>query len=100
MQKSTVKYPFLTEDVEIYERENGHKIVLAHKEGELVNVSTWVKTGSINEDDKINGISFIFMVVIVFANASTLSTLILISETFSIRSSSLYTFKATKQMHI
>ena len=28
----------------------------------------------------------------VFANASTLSTLILISETFSIRSNSLYTF--------
>lgn len=55
MQK--VKYPFLTEDVEIYERENGHKIVLAHKEGELVNVSTWVKTGSINENDKNNGIS-------------------------------------------
>ena len=40
------------------------------------------------------------MVVIVLANASTLSTLILISETFSIRSNSLYTFKATKQMHI
>lgn len=57
MKKSLVKYPFLTEDVEIYERENGHKIVLAHKEGELVNVSTWVKTGSINEDDKNNGIS-------------------------------------------
>ena len=57
MQKSTVKYPYLTEDVEIYERENGHKIVLAHKEGELVNVSTWVKTGSINENDKNNGIS-------------------------------------------
>ena len=52
-----IKYPYLTEDVEIYERENGHKIVLAHKEGELVNVSTWVKTGSINEDDSINGIS-------------------------------------------
>ena len=57
MQKSTVKYPYLTEDVEIYERENGHKIVLAHKEGELVNVSTWVKTGSINENDNNNGIS-------------------------------------------
>ena len=57
MKKSLVKYPFLTEDVEIYERENGHKIVLAHKEGELVNVSTWVKTGSINEDDTNNGIS-------------------------------------------
>ena len=57
MKKSTVNYPFLTEDVEIYERENGHKIVLAHKEGEMVNVSTWVKTGSINEDDNNNGIS-------------------------------------------
>ena len=57
MNKTLVKYPFLTEDVEIYERENGHKIVLAHKEGELVNVSSWVKTGSINEDDKNNGIS-------------------------------------------
>lgn len=57
MKKTTVKYPFLTEDVEIYERENGHKIVLAHKEGDMSNVSTWVKTGSINEDDRINGIS-------------------------------------------
>lgn len=57
MQKTTVKYPFLTQDVEIYERENGHKIVLAYKEGEMANVSTWVKTGSINEDDNNNGIS-------------------------------------------
>ena len=57
MKKTTVKYPYLTQDVEIYERENGHKIVLAHKEGDLVNVSTWVKTGSINEDDNNNGIS-------------------------------------------
>ena len=57
MNKSLVKYPYLTEEVEIYERENGHKIVLAHKEGELVNVSTWVKTGSINENDTNNGIS-------------------------------------------
>ena len=57
MKKSYVKYPFLTEEVEIYERDNGHKIVLAHKEGELANISTWVKTGSINENDKNNGIS-------------------------------------------
>lgn len=55
--KKEIKYPFLTRPVEVFERENGHKIVLAHKEGGLVNVSTWVKTGSINEDDKINGIS-------------------------------------------
>ena len=57
MKKTLVKYPFLTDDVEIYERENGHKIVLAHKDGDMANVSTWVKTGSINEDDTINGIS-------------------------------------------
>ncbi len=57
MNKSYVKYPFLTKEAVIYERENGHKIVLAHKEGELVNVSTWIKTGSINENDKNNGIS-------------------------------------------
>lgn len=57
MKKSLVKYPYLTQDVEVYERENGHTIVLAHKEGQLVNVSTWVKTGSINETDKNNGIS-------------------------------------------
>ena len=57
MKKSLVKYPYLTKDVEVYTRENGHTIVLAHKEGEMVNVSTWVKTGSINEEDKNNGIS-------------------------------------------
>lgn len=57
IKKSTVEYPFLKKDVEIYELENGHKVVLAHKEGGLVNISSWVKTGSINEDDKNNGIS-------------------------------------------
>lgn len=57
MKKSLVKYPFLTKDVEVYKLENGHTIVLAHKEGGLVNVSSWVKTGSINENEKNNGIS-------------------------------------------
>lgn len=56
-KKSLVKYPYLTEDVEVYTLENKHTIVLAHKEGGLVNVSSWVKTGSINETDKNNGIS-------------------------------------------
>ena len=57
MKKSLVKYPFLTREVEIYEQDNGHKIVLAHKEGDMLNISSWVKTGSINENDKNNGIS-------------------------------------------
>lgn len=55
--KKEIKYPYLTKPVEIYERENGHKIVLAHKEGGLVNISSWVKTGSINENDENNGVS-------------------------------------------
>ena len=57
MNNTSVKYPFLSKDVEIYTRENGHKIVFAHKDGGLVNISTWVKTGSINENDDNNGIS-------------------------------------------
>ena len=50
--KKEIQYPYLTKPVEIYERQNGHKIVLAHKEGGLVNISSWVKTGSINENDE------------------------------------------------
>ena len=57
MKETSVKYPFLNRDVKIYEQENGHKIVLAYKEGGMVNVSSWVKTGSINENDDNNGIS-------------------------------------------
>lgn len=57
MKKTLVKYPYLTKEVEVYERENGHKIVLAHKEGGMVNISSWVRTGSINEDDNNNGVS-------------------------------------------
>lgn len=57
MRETIVKYPFLTGDVKIYEQNNGHKIVLAYKEGGMVNVSSWVKTGSINENGHNNGIS-------------------------------------------
>ncbi len=55
--KNEMQYPFLQKPVMIYERENGHRIVLAYKPGTLVNVSTWVKTGSINEDGDNNGVS-------------------------------------------
>ena len=57
IKKKLVKYPFLEKPVEIYERECGHKIVYAYKKGELINISSWVKTGSINENDENNGIS-------------------------------------------
>lgn len=55
--KKVMDYPFLQKPVMIYERENGHKIVFAYKPGTLINVSTWVKTGSINETSENNGVS-------------------------------------------
>lgn len=70
MQKTLVKYPFLTKEVEVYKLENGHTIILAHKEGNLVNVSSWVKTGSINEDEHNNGISH-FLEHLMFKGTST-----------------------------
>ncbi|MBQ3642527.1 insulinase family protein [bacterium] len=57
IKKTQVLYPYLERPVVIYERENGHKIVFAYKKGELINISSWVKTGSINENDVNNGIS-------------------------------------------
>lgn len=57
IKRSQINYPFLERPVEIFERENGHKIVFAYKQSELINISSWVKTGSINENDKNNGIS-------------------------------------------
>ncbi len=57
IKKHLINYPYLERPVEIYERENGHKIVFAYKKGGLINISSWVKTGSINENDENNGIS-------------------------------------------
>jgi zinc protease len=57
VNKETVKFPFIDNPVEIFKLENGHTIVIANKQGDLANISTWVKTGSLNEDDSITGIS-------------------------------------------
>ena len=56
-KKEEINYPYLTKPVEVYTMPSGHKIVFAHKQGGMVNISTWVKTGSINENEEINGIS-------------------------------------------
>ena len=57
IKKTLVEYPYLEKPVEIYERECGHRIVFAYKKGSLINISSWVKTGSVNENDENNGIS-------------------------------------------
>ena len=57
IQMESVNYPYLDTPVEIYTTDKGHTIIFAKKEGGLINVSTWVKTGSINETDQNNGVS-------------------------------------------
>ena len=57
MKKELINFPYLTKPISLYTLDNGHKVALAYKEGALVNISSWVKTGSINENDKNNGVS-------------------------------------------
>lgn len=57
INKETVNFPFIDKSVEIFKLENGHTIVIANKQGDLANISTWVKTGSLNENDNNTGIS-------------------------------------------
>lgn len=57
IEKKTVEFPYLAEPLRVITFENGHRLVLAKKESPMINVSTWVKTGSINENADNNGIS-------------------------------------------
>ncbi|HSA07405.1 MAG TPA: pitrilysin family protein [Candidatus Gastranaerophilales bacterium] len=55
--RELINFPYVDKAVEFYYLENGHTIIIANKPGKLVNISTWIKTGSINEDDSITGVS-------------------------------------------
>lgn len=57
VEKKLVEYPYLLEPLRIITFDNEHKLVLAKKESPMVNISTWVKTGSINENEDNNGVS-------------------------------------------
>ncbi|MBE7706459.1 MAG: insulinase family protein [Cyanobacteria bacterium SIG30] len=57
MIKEKIDYPYLEKPISLYTLDNGHKIAIAYKKGEMANISTWVKTGSINEDETNNGVS-------------------------------------------
>ena len=52
-----VKIPFLPEEAKWVTYENGYNFVYVPKKGDVFNVSTWVRTGSIHEDDQNNGVS-------------------------------------------
>lgn len=52
-----IPIPYLSEKARVVTYENGFTFVFVPKQGDVFNISTWVKTGSIHEDDRINGIS-------------------------------------------
>ena len=52
-----IEYPYLEKPLSVYTLENGHKVIFAYKQSPMINVSSWVKTGSINENNENNGIS-------------------------------------------
>lgn len=57
IKKEEVIYPYLDKPLSVYTFDNGHTAVLAHKKSPMVNISSWVKTGSINENASNNGVS-------------------------------------------
>lgn len=52
-----IPIPYLPEKARVVTCENGFTFVFVPKKGDVFNISTWVKTGSIHEDDQISGIS-------------------------------------------
>lgn len=57
IKKELIPYPYLEKPLSVYTFENGYKAVLAYKKSPIINISSWVKTGSINENDENNGVS-------------------------------------------
>ena len=57
IKKEQITYPYLEKPLSVYTFENGHKAILAHKKSPMINISSWVKTGSINENNENNGVS-------------------------------------------
>lgn len=56
-ERSTVTIPYLSEEANVVTYDNGYTFVFVPKRGDVFNISTWVRTGSIHEDDENNGIS-------------------------------------------
>ncbi len=57
IKKEEIPYPFLEKPLKLFTFENGFKVVFAYKDSPMINISSWVKTGSINENNENNGVS-------------------------------------------
>ncbi len=56
-EATAIQIPYLAEKAQVVTYDNGYTFVFVPKRGDVFNISTWVRTGSIHEDDQINGIS-------------------------------------------
>ncbi len=56
-ERTSISIPYLQEKACRITYDNGFTLVYVPKKGDVFNISTWVKTGSIHEDDQISGIS-------------------------------------------
>ncbi len=56
-KQKNIKYPYLETPLKVITFTNGHTLILAHKKSPMLNISSWVKTGSINENEDNNGVS-------------------------------------------
>lgn len=57
VKQEQVSIPYLKEKGIHKVYDNGYQLVYVPKRGEVFNISTWVKTGSIHEDNQNNGVS-------------------------------------------
>lgn len=57
IKKEEVLYPYLEKPLSVYTFDNGFQVIFAYKKSPIINISSWVKTGSINENNKNNGVS-------------------------------------------
>ncbi|HEY9687645.1 MAG TPA: pitrilysin family protein [Coleofasciculaceae cyanobacterium] len=56
-EASAIQIPYVQDEARVVTYDNGYTFVFVPKKGDVFNISTWVKTGSIHEDDRISGIS-------------------------------------------
>ncbi len=57
VSEALVEIPYLKEKAIHKTYDNGYQFIYVPKKGEVFNISTWVKTGSIHEDDHNSGVS-------------------------------------------
>jgi zinc protease len=54
---ATLALPYLADPIDVTTYDDGYQLVLVNKPGKVFTLSTWVQTGSVNEDEQNSGVS-------------------------------------------